>query len=144
MSVLMEEQRRTEQSLRESEEHFRNMANTVPVMIWISGPDKLGNFFSKGWLEFTGRNMEAEQGYGWASAVHLDQRSDCLTDYSSSFDARRLWYEQYLLQRADGEYRWVLCSGAPRFDADGIGSVPLWSPVRASRESNSQPCRCPT
>src|SRR5262249_38073826 len=49
-----------EERLRESEERFRNMADTAPVLIWVSGPDKLCTFFNKVWLEFTGRTTEQE------------------------------------------------------------------------------------
>jgi PAS domain S-box-containing protein len=88
-------------------------------MIWISGPDNLATFFNRGWLDFTGRSVQQELGYGWASAVHPDHRADCLAGYSSAFDDRRLWHTECQLQRADGEYRWMLCSGAPRFAVDG-------------------------
>src|SRR6266481_5167635 len=47
-----------EEELRESEARFRAMADTAPVMIWVSGPDKLCTFFNKGWLDFTGRSLE--------------------------------------------------------------------------------------
>jgi PAS domain S-box-containing protein len=120
LSVLMEQQRRTEQSLRESEARFGNMADTAPVMIWISGPDKLATFFNKGWLEFTGRTMEQESGYGWASGLAPDQRAECLAGYTSAFDHRLPWRAECQLRRADGEYRWMLCSGAPRFAPDGV------------------------
>jgi PAS domain S-box-containing protein len=119
LSVVMEQHRRTELALRESEARFRTMADTAPVMIWISGPDKLATFFNRGWLVFTGRSMQQELGYGWASGVHADHRDHCLAGYSSSFDARRLWQMECQLRRADGEYRWILCSGAPRFAVDG-------------------------
>ena len=58
--------------LRESEELFRNMADTAPVMIWVSGAEKLCTFFNKPWLTFTGRTMEEEQGNGWSKGVHPD------------------------------------------------------------------------
>jgi len=105
LSVLMEQQRRTEQSLRESESRFRNMADTAPVMIWVSGPDKLVTFFNQCWLNFTGRTMEQQLGSGWTASVHPEELDRCYESYSSSFDARRIYQMEYRLRRADGEYR---------------------------------------
>lgn len=119
LSVLMEQQRKTELSLRESEQRFRNMADSAPVMIWIAGSDKLATFFNRGWLDFTGRSIGQELGYGWASGLHPEHRSACLAAYSAAFDERRLWHAECQLRRTDGEYRWLLCNGAPRFSEDG-------------------------
>ena len=56
--------------LRESEERFRNMADTAPVMIWVAGPDKVLTFFNKTWLDFVGRTLEQELDNGWVESVH--------------------------------------------------------------------------
>ena len=81
--------KRADQALRESEERFRTVANTAPVLIWMSGTDKLCNFFNKGWLDFTGRTLEQELGAGWAEGIHQEDAARCLGVYTNAFDARQ-------------------------------------------------------
>ena len=77
---------RIEDGLRESQQRFQTMANTAPVMIWMSGTDKLRTFFNRQWLEFTGRSLDQELGNGWSKSVHPDDLEQCLRTYVSSFD----------------------------------------------------------
>ena len=131
---------RTEQVLRESEERFRLVADTAPVLIWMSDTDKLCNFFNQGWLNFTGRPLKEELGEGWVSGVHPDDVGHCLNIYSASFDARIDFEMEYRLRRFDGEYRWVVDYGVPRFESDGtfcgyIGSCVDITERKSSTES---------
>jgi PAS domain S-box-containing protein len=113
------ERKLAEAKSSESEERFRNMANCAPVMIWMAGEDKLCEFFNQGWLAFTGRSLGQEIGNGWVQGVHPDDMQHCLETYHSAFDGRRPFEMEYRLRRHDGEYRWVLDTGAPRFAAEG-------------------------
>jgi two-component system sensor kinase FixL len=138
-TIDITQRKQREEALRESEERFRTVANSAPVMIWMSGPDKLCNFFNKGWLDFTGRTFEEELGDGWAAGVHPDDRAECLKHYAESFDARRPFALEYRLRRHDGEYRWISDNGVPRYDsgrnfAGYIGSAVDLTERRQSEE----------
>jgi PAS domain S-box-containing protein len=109
----------TEQALRESEERFRTMADSAPMMMWMAGVDKLCTDFNRGWLAFTGRSIQEEMGNGWASGVHPDDLQRCLKVYNDAFDARLPFTVEYRLRRFDGQYFWITDSGSPRLLSDG-------------------------
>jgi PAS domain S-box-containing protein len=116
LAVLVEEQKRAQEVLRESEQRFRLVANTAPVMIWMSGTDKLCIFFNKGWLDFTGRSIDAELGNGWAEGIHPEDLQRCMETYTQAFNRREEFKIEYRLRRHDEEYRWVLDIGVPRLN----------------------------
>jgi PAS domain S-box-containing protein len=111
--------RRAEAERRESEERFRLLANTAPVMIWTAGTDGKCSYVNKTWLDFTGRPLEAELGDGWKELIHPDDSSRRLETCTEAFQRRESFEMQYRVRRKNGEYRWVLDHGVPRFDPDG-------------------------
>jgi PAS domain S-box-containing protein len=103
----------------QSEEWFRSMADTAPVLLWVAGTDSLVTFVNAPWLRFTGRRVEQELGNGWTEGVHPDDYQRCLETYLTAFRARQSFTMEYRLRRFDGEYRWLVDSGVPRFAQDG-------------------------
>ena len=108
-----------EGALRESEERFREMADASPTLIWMSDTSKVCSYFNKTWLEFTGRTIQQEMGNGWTEGVHPEDLQYCIDIYINAFDAREKFSTEYRLKRYDGEYRWILDNGVPRFTSSG-------------------------
>jgi len=112
-----QERRKKEESQRESEERFRTMADTA--LILTTDADKLCTYVSQTWLDLTGRTFEEELDNGWADDTHPSDRDARLEAYAHCFDQRSPFTLEYRVRRHDGEYRWLLDKGTPRFASDG-------------------------
>jgi PAS domain S-box-containing protein len=99
--------------LRKSERRFRRLGDSVPVLIWLAGPDRTCVWFNRRWLDFTGQSLQQAVQNGWAAGIHPDDRNRCEQEYAAAFDAGRPFAMEYRLRRQDGAYRWVLDNGVP-------------------------------
>jgi two-component system, LuxR family, sensor kinase FixL len=117
-AVLIEQWVRVSNSLRDSEQRFRNIADCAPVMMWTSGTDGGQDFSNRGWLAFTGRTFEESLGSRWSQSVHPDDLQRTFDEYFNSFNERRMLELEFRVRRYDGEYRWVYLRGAPRYGAN--------------------------
>ena len=108
-----------EEALRESDQRFRVIANSAPVMIWMSDAEKQVTYLNQTWLDYTEWSVEAALGSRWVEILHPDDLERCRELYDKAFALREPYRVEYRLRRHDGEYRWVLTVGVPRYDADG-------------------------
>lgn len=117
-----------EEEIEQDEKVFCQQADTAPLMIWMAGCNALYGYLNANWLEFTGKYLTTgasvaargeEIGNIWACSVHPEDRQQCEDIYLRAFTAHDSFQRQYRLRRADGEYRWILDTAAPRFAADG-------------------------
>lgn len=104
--------------LMESEQRFRSLADSAPVLIWMSDQTKECIYFNKGWCDFTGRTHDELVGAGWVRDVHPDDLEECLGIYETAFDSRQSFSMEYRLRRHDEEYRWIIDNGTPRWTED--------------------------
>ena len=142
----LESQRRIESALRASEERFRALADNAPVLIWMSGLRREAVYFNKPWLDFTGRPLAEQLGFGWVESVHPDDRRECTESCAHAFIQHASLTRQFRLRRHDGEYRWVLDTGAPYFGPDGafggyIGSSIDITPRKLAEDELEQAAR---
>jgi PAS domain S-box-containing protein len=108
-----------EEALRDSEERFRLIANTAPVMIWMTGAEKLITYLNQTWLDYTGLPSAAVLGQRQTEILHPDEAGRCREIYLKAFEQREPFQIEHLLRRHDGEYRKAVTTGVPRYDADG-------------------------
>lgn len=113
------EHKHAEEHARETELRFKNMADAAPVLLWMSDADGLCTFFNQTWLDYTGRTLAQEWGVGWAEGVHFEDFQRCMDTYVEAFNARRRFEMEYRLRRSDGEFRWMLDRGTPRYSPAG-------------------------
>jgi two-component system, cell cycle sensor histidine kinase and response regulator CckA len=112
----------------------------LPVMLWTAGPDRGCDYFNDRWLQFTGRSLEQELGWGWAERLHPDDREAAIAAYVEAFDARAPFSVEYRYQRYDGAWRWLLETATPRFGTDGdfLGYVGCCADVTERRQLEHQ------
>ncbi len=110
---------RRQRELIVSEARFRAMVESAPILLWMSGLDRQRTFLSAGWLTLTGKSIEDQLGDGWTRGVHPNDLALHLQTCQTAIDARARFTTEYRVRRHDGEYRWVLDTGVPRYDPDG-------------------------
>lgn len=119
------------------DEGFCRLVDHAPFLLWAAGSDGLCNYFNRPWLEFRGRTMAEEIGDGWAQGVHPEDLQGCMETYRCAFALRQPFQMEYRLQRADGEYRWVVDTGIPQFDKthEFVGYLGSCIEIRQHRQS---------
>lgn len=110
---------RIEEDLRESEERFRALADSAPVLIWMADADGKTTYFNRQWLSYTGRSLDEELEYGWADGLHPEDLLPCRQIVTAAWEVCGEYRMEYRLRRSDGVYGWVLETGSPRFAQDG-------------------------
>jgi PAS domain S-box-containing protein len=107
-----------EKSLRESEERFRQMADSAPVLIWMTDKDKRGIYYNKVWLDYTGLTKEQQLSANWSENIHPSDLKMCEDIFNDSYGKREEFEMEYRLKTSLGDYRWVLNRGIPRYEGN--------------------------
>jgi PAS domain S-box-containing protein len=132
-----------EEQARESERRFLSTVNSAPVLIWMSETDKGCVFVNQPLLEFLGRTMDQMQGCGWSDVVHPEDLENCLKTINEAFDIRKPFVIEYRMRRHDGQFRWILDQGVPRYNArkQFLGYIGSCVDVTERREAEAEALR---
>ncbi len=96
--------------------HFRQMANTAPVMIWACDAHGGYTFFNEQWVTFTGLSRETLLYNPWLMEIHPEDYPAYRQQFLAAFQERVDFRAEYRLRRNDGRYRWLIDTGVPLFD----------------------------
>jgi PAS domain S-box-containing protein len=118
------ERQAMQRDLAESQQRAQFILQSLPVMVWTTGPDGQADYFNQRWLQFTGRTAEQELGRGWTAGIHADDREKVSQIWQRASEAKEKYQLEYRLRNAEGRYRWVLAQGIPRLNDEG--AVTMW------------------
>jgi two-component system CheB/CheR fusion protein len=107
-----------QKQLLELKDRFKHMADLAPVLLWITREDGMCTYFNQSWLEFRGRSLEDEKGFGWAEGIHPEDYHRALSTIFKHFNRRQPFEVEYRLKNRNGEYRWIMARGSPRYGSD--------------------------
>ena len=113
------ERKRAEEALRTSEREWRELAESMPQIVWTTGPDGLNTYFNQQWADYTGLTLEESYGEGWITPFHPDDRQRAWDAWQRATQHRDTYSLECRLRRADGVYQWWLVRGVPLLGANG-------------------------
>lgn len=113
------ERRRMEEALRESEQQFRMVADTMPQLVWSTLPDGFHDYYNARWFEYTGLTFEQSQGEGWNTILHPDDQERAWRIWRHSLETGAPYEIEYRFRRHDGIYRWFIGRALPLRDDEG-------------------------
>ncbi len=115
----IDEQKRAEDALRESQERFATLAELVPQLVWTAAPDGTVDYFNQRWYDYTGTTAAQALGHGWAHVLHPDDREATWERWQAALRSGQPVEVEYRLRGADGRHQWFLARGVPLRDAGG-------------------------
>jgi len=141
-AAVLIERRRMEAALVESEARFRNIADQAPLMTWVT--DALGRcvYVNRLWTAFTGQTAAAAAGLGWLAVVHAADKDEVERRFGNAVRTQSSFRMEYRVGRADGSFRWVVDTAAPRHGTGGefLGHVGSVVDIDEQREVQARLC----
>jgi PAS domain S-box-containing protein len=124
---------------RESQERFRAMADSSPIMIWMTDAHGRTTFLNHTYLDYFGISAEQTGTFAWQEVVHPEDRDDYIAAFHTALQRYQTFHRRVRLRRFDGEWRWFESRGNPILDESGamvgfIGSSPDITEIYESQQ----------
>src|SRR5262252_4710237 len=130
------ERKRVEEALQKSERNLAAIINTIPTAAWTTRPDGYCDFINQVWLDYAGMTAEQAEGWGWAEAIHPDDRNKLLEDWQSCLTSGTPLDMEARVRRFDGSYRWFLIR--VNLLRDESGKIVKWYATNTDIEDRKQ------
>lgn len=132
----VDDRKRIEESLRNSEKNLQTIIDTIPALVWSARTDGTAEFFNRHYLEYVGLGLEEVRDWGWIAAVHPDDIDTLKSAWGATMATGRRGECEARLQRFDGLYRWFLFRVEPLLDADG--NIVKWYGINTDIEAQKR------
>ncbi|QGZ59535.1 PAS domain-containing protein [Paraburkholderia acidiphila] len=119
LCIDIEDRKRAEITLAESERHLNETINALPALVWSARPDGTGEFYNQYYLDYLGRTLSQVKDHEWTKAVHPDDLPGLMAAWTDIMASRLPGAAEARMQRYDGQYRWFLFRTSPLRDQDG-------------------------
>lgn len=131
------EQRMAERALKESEARFRRIADSAPVMMWVTRLDRTRDFVNDAYAEFAGMSREEARVLDWRERIHPDDQVRLVAESVAGEASLTAFTLEARYLRHDGEWRWLRSVSQPRFGADGAfsGFIGAASDITEAKEA---------
>lgn len=128
------QQQLADKQMRESEEKFRLLADSMPQFVWTGNERGELNYFNKSVYSYSGLSEEEVEKNGWLQIVHPDEREENVKQWLRSIETGEIFSFEHRFRRHDGQYKWQLSRAVPQRDVNG--KIQMW--VGTSTEIQKQ------
>ncbi|MFP4100494.1 PAS domain S-box protein [Coleofasciculus sp.] len=119
LTVAREQVTSGQEALRESEEKFQLVAESLPQIVWTAQSDGSVDYYNQRWAEYSGISQQEGKGWGWKPVLHPDDEQKTIDTWNQALATGELYECEHRLRRADGEFRWHLSRAFPLRDSHG-------------------------
>jgi|GEM_PF-5994441 len=110
---------RAEAKSQQSEKQFKDIIEALPQLVWVCNSAGEAIYFNEQWYKFTHAGPEDSLGFQWVNLLHADDADATLRQWQQAQRSASPLHMEFRLKEATGEFRWMLSSAVPIFDADG-------------------------